>query len=142
MKPPRYKKVTIHGHPKADPQGHVYIHVLAAERAIGKSLPPKAMVHHVDDDGTNNANRNLVICQDQAYHKLLHVRAKVVRAGGNPNAEKFCRDCDRCRPFAEFNRSTNHKSTGLQSICRDCQHARWQKRILIPDPGEQERQSA
>jgi hypothetical protein len=124
----RYRKVTLHGHPSADAQGHVLAHILIAEAALGKHLPPLAMVHHVDENQANNANRNLVICQDQGYHKLLHVRARTVRAGGDPNTEKLCGDCDRCRPFAAFNIRRGHLSTGLQNICRDCQHKRWQKR--------------
>jgi hypothetical protein len=26
-----------------------------------------------------------VICQDRAYHMLLHMRERIVRAGGDPN---------------------------------------------------------
>jgi hypothetical protein len=123
-----YRKITQHGHPSADGQGHVYEHVLVAERALGKLLPASAHVHHVDDDGLNNANRNLVICQDAAYHKLLHVRTRVVKAGGNPNTEKFCPDCRQVKPVEAFNVRREHKSMGRQSICRDCQKVRWQRR--------------
>jgi hypothetical protein len=120
-----YKKQTLHGHPRADVQGHVALHVLAAVNALGRPLPAKAVIHHVDENTNNLANGNLVICEDQAFHKLLHVRAKVVRAGGNPNAEKYCSDCERCKPFDQFNQMRGNKSTGLQSICRDCQWRRW-----------------
>ncbi len=49
-------------------------HIAIAERALGKSLPALAKVHHVDGSTTRNANSNLVICENQAYHLLLHAR--------------------------------------------------------------------
>jgi hypothetical protein len=61
-------------------------HVHIAERALGKELPKGAEVHHVDGNGRNNANRNLVICQDASYHRLLHRRAKALRELGDANA--------------------------------------------------------
>lgn len=108
------------GHPRATASGDVYEHVLVAERALGHYLPPGALVHHVDENRKHNANRNLVICQDIAYHKLLHYRLKVLRAGGNPNTEKFCGDCRTFKPLAAFHLMAANKSTGRQSICRDC----------------------
>ena len=126
-----YRKVTSHDHKSADAQGHVLEHILVAERALGRPLPDGVEVHHIDNDGTNNANANLVICQDKAYHKRLHVRARIVAAGGDPNTEKFCSDCGRCRAFPEFNIRTGHKSTGRQSVCRECQKVRWRKRCEV-----------
>lgn len=63
-----------------------------AERAFGKTLPKKAHVHHVDENGFNNRNNNLVICEDQCYHQYLHVRIRAYRETGNPNARK-CSIC-------------------------------------------------
>lgn len=53
-------------------------HVLMAEKALGKPLPPGAEVHHVDRDKSNNNTKtkwNLVVCPDHSYHALLHRRA-------------------------------------------------------------------
>lgn len=60
-------------------------HVLVAERALGKPLPPSAQVHHWDRDRRNNEPTNLVICPDQAYHRLLHRRMTALEACGNPS---------------------------------------------------------
>lgn len=117
----RYKKRIVRGHPNADPQGHVYVHVLVAERALGRHLPAGVEVHHVDEDQANNGNGNLVICQDKGYHKLLHVRARVVRAGGDPNTQRICATCGVLKPFSAFNRLASNKSDGLQHRCRVCQ---------------------
>jgi len=61
--------------------GQQKIHLVMAQRALGKPLPRGCQVHHVDENPNNHTPGNLVICQDQAYHQLLHRRAKVVRAG-------------------------------------------------------------
>jgi len=69
-----------------------YEHITVAERAIGKLLPKDARVHHVDENRLNNAPTNLVICEDQAYHKLLHYRMRAYRECGDPNKLR-CKVC-------------------------------------------------
>lgn len=56
-------------------------HVIMAEKALGKPLPEGALVHHVDQDGTNNNTKspwNLIVCPDQKYHLMLHARARAL----------------------------------------------------------------
>lgn len=106
-------------HPNATAQGHVFVHVLVSEAALGRTLPKGAHVHHVDGNHRNNANANLVICQDAAYHKLLHVRARIVRAGGDPNTQKICSACQLVKDLDQFNARAGH-STGRQNNCREC----------------------
>lgn len=127
----RHVQASAPHHPKASASGCVYQHILVAERALGHLLPDGAQVHHVDENNRNNGNRNLVICQDLAYHKLLHVRAKVIRAGGNPNTNKLCGDCRQPKPFDAFGIMSHNKSTGRQSICRDCAKVRGAKRRMV-----------
>ena len=55
----------------------VYEHVYRAEQALGKRLPKGAVVHHMNGElHDNDTPFNLIICPDQAYHLLLHRRAK------------------------------------------------------------------
>lgn len=61
-------------------------HVAVVERSIGKPLPKGAVVHHIDGDKHNNAPANLVVCQDRAYHNLIHRRERALLATGNPDA--------------------------------------------------------
>lgn len=68
-------------------------HRIVAEKALGKPLPDGAVVHHIDGDRSNNANTNLVICQDNAYHTILHNRQRAYEATGNANAAR----CPQCR---------------------------------------------
>ncbi len=118
-----YARVLMPLHPSANSKGYVYAHVLVAERALGRHLPAGVSVHHVDENPRNNANANLVICQDHGYHKLLHARARVVRAGGDPNTHAICGYCRSLKPFAEFNKSSASKSFGIQTRCRECSRA-------------------
>ena len=69
-----------------------YEHIIKAEKALGKKLPKKSQVHHVDCDPANNANTNLVICADQTYHWLLHRRTRALESCGNADYIK-CRRC-------------------------------------------------
>lgn len=72
----RYVSVYVNGR-------QVQQHVLVAERAIGKRLPPGAVVHHVNRDPTDNRPENLVICDSQAFHWLLHRRERALDACGH-----------------------------------------------------------
>jgi hypothetical protein len=73
----------------------VYQHRIEAEKALGKPLPSEAQVHHIDGNKRNNAAANLVICQDAAYHQLLHLRQTAIEQTGNPDNRK----CGRCGKY-------------------------------------------
>jgi len=51
------------------------------------------MVHHFNRVRSDNGNGNLVICEDQKYHMLLHQRARAYKATGCATARK-CQFCD------------------------------------------------
>ncbi len=101
------------------------LHILRAERALGRPLPPGAEVHHVDCLKTDDAP--LVICQDNSYHKLLHVRMRVRAAGGDPNTQAVCSACRLPKNYAEFYGESN-RLFGINSTCRPCHFLRRQKR--------------
>jgi len=52
----------------------IYMHRLIVEQALGKPLPAKAVVHHINGNGFDNRNCNLVVCPDQSYHRLIEYR--------------------------------------------------------------------
>jgi len=78
-----YRLILRKGHPRAQANGYVSEHIFIAEKVFGKPLPPKAVVHHVDGDCLNNSKDNLVICEDQAYHHLLHKRKRALDSCGH-----------------------------------------------------------
>lgn len=93
-------------------------HVLIAEKAYGGRLPGGVEVHHIDGDHLNNIPGNLVICQDRKYHQLLHMRQRIIDAGGNPNTQKVCPTC-RIRERSEFH-PASYTADGLRPNCKDC----------------------
>lgn len=100
--------------------GAIAEHLVIASRAIGKPLPLGAEVYHVNSDKLDNRPANLVICQDHAYHALLHQRGAVVAAGGNPNTQRFCRACGNAKDFTQFHQSKSHLAHGLANECKPC----------------------
>lgn len=75
-------------HPRAH-KNMVSEHVLIVERALGKYLPPKAIVHH-------HTLKQLVACENQAFHLFIHQRKRAFEASGHANWRKcvFCKKYD------------------------------------------------
>ena len=83
-------------HPRATARNYVPEHVLVAEKALGKVWPANAMVHHVNGIRTDNRPTNLVVCESQAYHLLLHQRQRALDTCGKPTWLKctYCKEYD------------------------------------------------
>lgn len=95
-------------------------HIIIAERALGRQLPVGVVVHHFNRSIRDASNSNLVMCQDQAYHMLLHARQRVKDAGGDPNTDKICHKCKQVKPKVEFSPSSHQGRPRLSSACREC----------------------
>lgn len=91
-----YVSIKKPSYPRSNTNGYVREHVLVAERVIGKPLPPSAAIHHVDGNPSNNEKSNLVVCEDNKYHKLLHKRQRALDACGIASWLKcrFCKEYD------------------------------------------------
>ncbi len=55
-------------------RGYVVKSRYKAMLVFGKYLAPWHLVHHLNGNKLNDANNNLVICENQVYHMLLHKR--------------------------------------------------------------------
>ena len=85
----RYAVMYFPEHKYSMKGGQILVSRLVAEEALGKPLHPKHPVHHHSDT-------QLVICENNMYHKLLHRRTDAFLTCGHANWRKckFCKQYD------------------------------------------------
>lgn len=88
-----YRMAYMPTHHRASSNGYVREHILLAEKVLGKPLPEGAQIHHPGDKCDNGS---IVICQNQEYHRLLHMRERSLSECGNASWRrcKFCKQYD------------------------------------------------
>ena len=138
-----YLKVYCPEHPHAYRDGYVLQHILIAEKALGSLLPTEAVVHHANEDRSNNRGSNLVICENQAFHQLLHRRMKALKECGHADW-RHCWVCDGWFPPDDPDIVIKHEGRFQQerirhTPCRKQQdrkrwHARKPKRLAASMP--------
>ena len=111
----------------------VKLHRDVAEQALGHVLPPKAVVHHVNEDENDFRNCNLVICQDEGYHKLLHQRTRAYRACGHADW-RMCTRCKQYAPVSELHiyvqKSTGYEKAPIHPACNALSIAESRRKVL------------
>jgi hypothetical protein len=97
-------------------RGYCYIrkyaeHKIVVEKVLGFKLVHPHVVHHIDENRSNNKNGNLVVCQDRKYHKMLHNRMNSIKNGYPAYYRKcgFCHDYDDPVNLFLCGRSHRHK---------------------------------
>jgi hypothetical protein len=119
-----YILIRDRGHARADVKGDVREAIMLGEKALGKPLPPKAVMHHAN--GTKD-HGPLVICQDHAYHMLLHQRMRAIKACGHANWLK----CPYCKEYDDpKNLHINNKAHYHTKCQTDYQRERYGKRVF------------
>jgi hypothetical protein len=119
-----YILVHMPSHPNAGSYGYVFEHVLMAEKSLGKYLPKDAIVHHINETRDDNSPKNLVICQDAAYHNLLHMRMRALNACGNKNWRK----CTYCKKYDDPKAMYQHTTSMFH---RECNNEYQKKRRIL-----------
>lgn len=117
-------------------QGYVFVHdagskerrkqehILVAEKSVGCPLPPGAVVHHFDENPSNNSPENLFICPDRAFHMLLHARMRRMKDTGSFDLKR-CLKCGEVKPISEFYKHSANWD-GTINTCKPC-HSKYAK---------------
>ncbi len=106
-----YHRMTINGVRKRT-------HIWMAERALGRVIKRPLCVHHMNEDHKSSAPVGLVICPDQGYHMLLHVRQRALDACGNANWLPclFCKTYDAPENMVVSKSGAYHKPCRLDYL--------------------------
>jgi hypothetical protein len=90
------------------------------EELLGFKLLPTQIVHHIDNNPANNSPNNLVVCENQKYHMLIHARTDMLNRGQDPKTQGFCGVCKKVLPRENFCQN-KRMILGIHNRCRICQ---------------------
>lgn len=96
--------------------------VAVAEKILGRRIPKGALVHHMNDDPSNDTPDNLAIFPSNTYHRLIHRRMAAQAACGNPDWMKclYCKQWDDPKNMFVW-RSVKHHRIGGNPKHRACE---------------------
>ena len=109
------------GRPIKDPDAGQQRYRKIVEAALGHKLPAGAVVHHVDGNRLNNRHSNLVVCPDESYHNLLHMRQAALDACGHADWQKcyVCKNYDDPVKLLSIRKAGRRVTTFYHAICRN-----------------------
>ena len=118
-------------HPNATKMGYVLSHRLIAEHVLGRHLKPTEHIHHIDGNRWDDRYKNLVICQNNAYHRLLHKREMALKACGHANwlICRYCHDYDDPGNMVVKERSDGGIRAWHRECCRVHSNERYRRKV-------------
>lgn len=120
-----YRTCYLPAHPRADKKGYVLEHVLLVGKIMRSPINSPHCIHHVNGNRADNRPGNLVLCEDQEYHLLLHTRQRALEACGHADWLK-CPYCKQHSPPDELWISPD----GKQRHHRSCINQRHQSQRM------------
>lgn len=84
-----YILVRVPGHPFANKNGYIRKHRLVMEQILGRYLKPEEVVHHIDEDPSNNEPNNLALFEHNRIHVSETMKGRVP-ASRIAEAHKAC----------------------------------------------------
>lgn len=71
-----YIEIYLPEHPNSNKYGYILEHRFIVEIKIGRYLTKEEVVHHIDEDKTNNDIDNLMLFKNQKEHSSFHIKLK------------------------------------------------------------------
>ena len=126
-----YYDVYYPQHPKARENGSVMLHILVAEKMLGRNLTEQEVIHHIDGNRKNNNENNLMVFATQSdhisYHQMIKSKTKKdfilkqingVYHCNYKNKHTVCRICS--KPIYAYSKT---------GVCNSCYHTSTRKVI-------------
>lgn len=89
-----YFLIYLPEHPRSNHKGYIMEHILITEKINNGPLPRGAVVHHIDGNGLNNNENNLMIFQSSTEHNIYHRKERAFKICGHDDWRK-CKYCKR-----------------------------------------------
>ncbi len=71
-----YKYILSPDHPNVHKNGYFPEHRLVMEKHLGRYLESHEIVHHINENPTDNRIENLILCKNRPTHMWIHRRKK------------------------------------------------------------------
>ena len=81
-RPDGYLEILSNNHPNKTKDGYVLEHRLVMEKHIKRYLTKEEIVHHIDENKSNNSIDNLELLSSRSEHSKLHHRKIIKCVGG------------------------------------------------------------
>lgn len=117
----KYKRIYKPNHPTANKCGLMREHRYFAELKLNRLLKPEEVVHHIDEDKSNNSFDNLIVFKSESDHAAFHKGCKAVLDGDvywcpdKLEKKKLCPVC------------TKYYISYVSDMCIDCKRLKDRK---------------
>lgn len=71
-----YIHIKCYNHPYRDKQNYVREHRLVMEQKLGRYLKPYEVIHHINENVSDNRIENLYLYESNAKHSIFHKLGK------------------------------------------------------------------
>jgi len=112
-----YEFIYTPDHPNSNGKGFFAVHRLIVEGVIGRYLKKTEVVHHFDEIPGNNKKDNLVACENENYHRIIHQRLRAYKSCGHANWKK-CYICKEYDAPSKIKTPAGRNRSGFHPECR------------------------